>query len=218
MSQERRIIVTELRAVQSADKRILRGYAAKFGTPSRGLPFVERCKAGCFARAIREKQDVACLMNHDASLLMGRVSNRTLALREDNVGLYFEDELPDTTAAKDLYTLVQRGDISQCSFSFLAKKDSWGKEQNAAGDWQASRTLEDVDLMDVSPCTNPVYTDTQVDTGEQNAFSLQEIEHNRLIPAEIRSLITQHYHEDFEHPESHRRRMEMQLRLAQVDL
>jgi uncharacterized protein len=153
----------EIRAAMKSGKRTISGYAAVFNSPSSPLlGFTEYCKPGCFSRALKEKQDVRCLQNHDPNLLLGRTTNRTLTLREDGKGLWYECELPDTQAGRDTFSLVQRGDMSQCSFSFIPKKDKWGKDRNAAGNSKQIRDLLDVDLLDVSPVTYPVYEATAV--------------------------------------------------------
>jgi HK97 family phage prohead protease len=170
----------EMRAVND-DKRTIEGYAAVFNSASSPLlGFTEYCKPGCFTRAIAEQQDVRFLMNHDPNLLMGRTKNGTLRLMEDDHGLKFQCDLPDTQAARDMYTLVKRGDMDQCSFSFIPQKDKWGKEKNSAGDWQASRDLLDVDLLDASAVTYPCYEETEV-----NARALFP----QGVPAEVRSAI-----------------------------
>jgi HK97 family phage prohead protease len=116
-------------------------------------------KPGAFSRAIAERQNCRCLLNHDPSIILGSVSNGTLRLNEDSRGLRFEADLPDTQAARDVHTLVKRGDISQCSFSFIPKREKWGKSGTVA-----TRDIEDVDLLDVSAVTYPVYTDTECDS------------------------------------------------------
>ena len=156
----------------SDNTKTIRGYASVFNSPSSpGLGFIERVKPGAFSRALREKQDVRCLINHDPSLLLGRSTNGTLRMQEDDTGLFFENDLPDTSYARDLFSLIQRGDLNQCSFSFLAKKQKWGQERNADGDMVATRDLEDVDLLDLSAVTVPVYSDTRVGVaGDRDIF------------------------------------------------
>jgi uncharacterized protein len=163
---ERRSIGTrEIRSTQNANgQRILSGYAAKYGTPigkamQRALGFTESCAPGCFNRSITSGADVICTQDHDPKLLMGRTKNKTLTLRSDNTGLYFSCVMPDTQAARDLHTLVNRGDINGCSFQFIAnpKGEKWGKTNG-----QVTRSLTDVDLIDVSAVAMPAYDDTEV--------------------------------------------------------
>jgi HK97 family phage prohead protease len=143
----------ELRA-QPENKII--GYAAIFDSLSEDLGgFVERIRAGCFARAIKLRQDCRALFNHDPSVVFGRVKNGTLRLAEDSVGLHFECDLPNTQTARDCHASIARGDIDQCSFSFTLVEDKWSNGGKM-------RELLDVNLIDVSPVTFPAYEDTSV--------------------------------------------------------
>ena len=132
------------------------GYAAKYSTWSQDLGgFKETIKPGAFDRALRQKQDIRCLLNHDENIVLGRWKSGTLGITSDSVGLRFTVALPDTQAGRDVKTLVQRGDITQCSFAFKAVSDSWNSSRT-------QRTLLDVDLFDVSAVTYPAYEDTEV--------------------------------------------------------
>ncbi len=162
----------EVRAVGGtgdADPLAIEGYAAKFGKYSQDLGgFKEIIKAGAFSRALAEGQDVRCLFNHDPNFVLGRVVAKTLAVKEDEIGLFYHCELPNTQVARDLHTSISRGDISQCSFSFSAVLQKWTDEQTEPdGPFVASRELQDVDLFDVSPVTYPAYLDTEVSARAQ---------------------------------------------------
>ena len=163
MKIERRF-VHELRVGDSqGDEMSLVGYAAKFNSPSEDLGgFRETILPGAFSRAIREKQDVRFLMNHSPDKVMGRTKNNTLQLEEDGTGLRFRVMLPNTQDARDLHTLVKRGDVDSCSFAFIAKGQSWEDTASENGDMYANRKLLDVDLQDCSAVTYPAYPDTQV--------------------------------------------------------
>jgi HK97 family phage prohead protease len=127
------------------------------------LGFIEQIKAGAFARALREKQDVRALVDHDSKLILGRTTAGTLQLKEDAVGLAYTVQLPDTQAGRDIWTSVKRGDVSQSSFAFIAKVDQW----DYSGD-KVKRTILDVDLYDVSPVTYPAYEQTAVSARSRN--------------------------------------------------
>jgi HK97 family phage prohead protease len=162
MNREFRIIHgTAIRA--KADKPGIEGYAAKFNEEYDNGWFIETIKPGAFTRAVKEKQDVRGLMNHDANLVLGRTKSGTLSLNQDATGLYFECDLPDTQTARDLYELVKRGDIDGCSFGFQVMKQSWREEKDAGGKMIQYREIEDVDLFDVGPVTFPAYPQTSVD-------------------------------------------------------
>lgn len=151
----------ELRSVQpegegQQEKRTLTGYIALFDTLSEDLGwFREKIAKGAFTESIA-KDDIRALVNHDPNLVLGRNRAGTLRLREDEKGLVFEVDLPDTTWAKDYAESVRRGDITQCSFGFMTDSDTWDYDSNPY-----IRTLNKVSLFDVSPIvTYPAYTDT----------------------------------------------------------
>lgn len=160
MKREYRFVAADLRAEEDAGKKFIAGYAAKFNRKSVDLGwFREIVKPGAFSRSLREKADVRMLINHDANMILGRTSSGTLSLREDEVGLKFRCELPDTSYARDLRESISRGDISQCSFGFVIRKWAWTEEDDE-GD--TLRELMDVDLFDTSAVTFPAYPDTEV--------------------------------------------------------
>jgi HK97 family phage prohead protease len=137
------------------------GYGAVFyrendtGTEYRLWPdLVERVAATAFSRAIREKQDVRGLFNHDTNHVLGRTSAGTMTLSVDSVGLRYEITPPDTQSGRDVLALVSRGDITGSSFSFSVQKESILRGANNSPD---VRVLEDVDLYDVGPVTFPAY-------------------------------------------------------------
>lgn len=123
---------------------------------------VERIAPGAFARAIKDGDDVRGLVNHDPNLVIGRASAGTLRLVEDERGLRFEDDLPDTTVGRDLAVNVERGDISGCSFGFVVEAQSWRMSEMEDGRTLAVRTIESVRLLDVGPVTYPAYASTSV--------------------------------------------------------
>lgn len=157
MTIERRSFkLDELRATENGK---ITGHAAVFNAMSEEMfGFREQIKPGAFARAIKEKQDVRALWNHDSNHVLGRTKSGTLQLREDERGLLVDIDFPDTQMARDLRESIKRGDVDQMSFSFRTVKDSWEYRQ----DGTIIRTLEDVDLFDVSPVTYPAYPDTDV--------------------------------------------------------
>lgn len=148
----------QLRA--KADKPGAEGYAAVFNEVADLGWFKETIKPGAFRRAISEKQDVRALMNHDENLILGRTKSNSLTLKEDGKGLNFDCDFPDTQAAKDLHTLMLRGDIDQCSFGFIVREQTWRQIKLDDGTSDEIREIEDLDLMDVSIVTFPAYEAT----------------------------------------------------------
>lgn len=159
MNKETRYLDSkEFRAVEDGDARYLEGYAAVFNSRSELLGnFVEVIEPGAFADVL--ENDAVALLNHDANYPLARVSNGTLTMQQDDVGLKVRFKLPDTSYARDIWTNVRDGLLKQMSFAFEVGKDSWSKLQ----DGTALRTIKTVKrLYDVSPVTYPAYPETSI--------------------------------------------------------
>lgn len=157
---ERRMLCKEVRAEAGADgKPMIRGYAAVFNQLSEDLGgFREQLSTGAFSDAMASS-DVRALVNHDPNLVLGRSKAGTLTMREDAAGLYVEVTPPDTQAARDLITSMQRGDINQMSFAFTVAKEDQAWTRDGTGPWL--RTIKKVSrLYDVSVVTYPAYQQT----------------------------------------------------------
>jgi HK97 family phage prohead protease len=161
---EHRLFTTELRA-DTPDSPKLSGYAAVFNVITDLGRFKEQIMAGAFKRSIAEKQDVRALFNHNPDHVLGRTKNNSLTLSEDNTGLKFNVDPPNTSTGKNVYTLVQRGDVDQCSFGFIVRDE----EVTYDDDGNATRSIKDVDLFDISIVTYPAYESTSVEARSRDA-------------------------------------------------
>src|SRR6266481_2695355 len=113
---EHRSFKTELRV--AADKPQVSGYAAVYNAPTDlGGGYRETINPSAFVRALQEKQDIRCLLNHNADHVLGRTKSGTLRVSSDNTGLYFECDLSDSVAAQNVRSMILRGDVDQCSFA-----------------------------------------------------------------------------------------------------
>ena len=132
----------------------------------------EIVKPGAFTNSV--SGDVRALINHASSLVLGRTKAGTLALRQDERGLWGSIRINrDDVDAMNLYARVQRGDVDQCSFGFDIKRETFVD----LGDGKCRWEIEEVDpLYEVSVCTFPAYTETSVSARKQD---LAEIEKRR---------------------------------------
>jgi len=159
---ERRALgsVVELRAdpAISSSGRMIVGYAAIFNSATLICQdFEEVIAPGAFAAAIG-RDDVRALIDHDPSLILGRTTAGTLRLAEDAKGLRCEIDTPSTSVAADLLISMDRGDVTQMSFAFRAVRQSWDETLPVI-----RRTIEEVELFDVSVVTYPAYPDTEAE-------------------------------------------------------
>lgn len=182
MNRDRREIRTcahEVRADPQGDGLRFTGYAAMFNTWSQDLGgFREMIAPGAFAKAIAE-DDVRALYNHNPDWVLGRNKAGTLQLFEDENGLGFIIDAPDTGWARDLHALVARGDVDQCSFGFLVRDEEWRINRDGGPD---ERILKDVGLFDVSIVTYPAYEQTSVAARSAEAVWQEHMEHREQPP------------------------------------
>lgn len=162
--ERRTYVVRDIEAREADGSMRLAGYAAVFNESSVPLPFHEVIAPGAFRKTLTETPDVRLLINHEG-LPLARTKNGTLTLSEDERGLYFDAELADTTEARDLWTLVQRGDVDQMSFAFRVIRQKWSEDRK-------NRTLTEVSLADgdVSVVTYPAYPTTTVEARDVRAL------------------------------------------------
>ena len=155
--REERAYKVEMR-VEDGDEPKITGHAAVFNKLSVDLMgFKEKVAPGAFTESI-EKSDIRALWNHNPDYVLGRNKSGTLKLEEDKKGLAIEISPPDTQWARDLMETIKRGDVDQMSFAFQVIKDSWDERDKK----NPIRTLEEVNLFDVSPVTYPAYPQTDV--------------------------------------------------------
>jgi len=144
-----------LKEPEDAEGGGITGYAAVFDSWSEDLGFFkEQIAPGAFGKTIKNG-DVRALINHDPNLVIGRTKNGTLRLWEDDKGLGYEVDLPETSYARDLRESIRRKDITQNSFGFQVVRDEWSDDGKR-------RTLREVQLFDISPVTFPAYKQTNV--------------------------------------------------------
>ncbi len=155
--------------VEDDGRRKLRGYIAKFNAESyelwddrivEGEPFVEIIRPGAFDGVLGE--DIRALFNHDKSLVLGRTTNGTLRLKTDDVGLFFEVDLDDTTVAQDAWKMVKRRDIDGCSFCFDLDEDMGHEVIYRANQVTLHEITQFTKIIEVSPAvTFPAYEQTE---------------------------------------------------------
>ena len=120
MTETRSLTVPDIRT----KGRKLFGYAALFDTETRiGDAFTEVIRPGAFAATLREREDILALMDHSPGKVIARTKSGTLSLAEDDTGLVFEVDVPDTQAGRDLLVMVERGDLGGMSFGFIAEDE-----------------------------------------------------------------------------------------------
>ncbi|OLC29922.1 MAG: hypothetical protein AUH28_16325 [Acidobacteria bacterium 13_1_40CM_56_16] len=162
-----------LRAEASASgARVLRGYAARYNVTTKiAGQFHERLAPGSFTSALKRGDETLFLVDH-AGQPMARTKNGTLRLGEDKQGLFFSAQLPNTTAAKDLFEQVRVGNMDECSFAFSVAPgdDDWDDGYDCPDEDCCARgsrglprrTIKSLRLFDCSCVSRPAYPQTSI--------------------------------------------------------
>lgn len=135
------------------------GYAAVFNSESDPrLGWVEVIEPGAFKRSLSTDGRIYnFVVDHDESKLLASTRTPHLRIGEDSRGLHVDSDLPNTSYARDVVELYERGEVRSMSFSF---KPTRGGEK-----WSGNRrSLSDVQLGHVSVLTGqePVYPNTSL--------------------------------------------------------
>lgn len=175
---EQRTIQTQVETRTMGSKVWIEGYGAVFGKRSGNLGgFVEVVESSAFNKTVREA-DVRALRDHNPSMVLGRVKAGTLELAIDSTGLHYRALAPNTTYARDLLELLDRGDVNQSSFQFWTVQDTWDLTEE---DYPQRHLLE-VGLVEVSPVTFPAYEDATSGIGRTAALDgLAKRSHTSIV-------------------------------------
>jgi hypothetical protein len=88
-------------------------------------------------------------------------------------------EIADTSEGRDLYKLVERGDVDQMSFAFRVIRQKWSEDRS-------TRTLIELSLADgdVSIVTYPAYPTTSVEAREALRKAIDAVKEGREVTGE----------------------------------
>lgn len=167
--------VRSLSSTYQTDGNKLTGYAAVWDSPTTifedGRQFTEIVKRGAFTKAIAYGNDIISTFNHNPDALLARTRNNTLRLSEDNHGLKFELDLPNTQLGRDLKELTSNGTLNGASFTFNVRS---GGEK-----WQGNtRELRDLFLFELGPVSSPAYEATSLGLRHKQEQAEQEQQRN----------------------------------------
>lgn len=134
--------------------QLLYGYAAVFGVLSRDKGgYVQTIQPGAFARCLRTRRKIDILLGHEEARYLGsRVLDQDgqargeLSLREDERGLWFELELPDSPLGREALFQVRRG-VWKVSFGYWPPPGGYPR-RNGFG--RPVEELAEVDFFEIS--------------------------------------------------------------------
>lgn len=162
----------ELRAAPegSSSPGVLFGYALTYNEISRDLGgWREVIDPACFVESLARGDRVMCRTEHDSRMLLGTTDAETLRVRSDDIGVFYEVDLPDTQAGRDTAVLAARGDYRYSSFAFYEGDGHWEPYELTDGElvWRVIRGT----LVDCAPVADPAYWSSSVAKRDLEAAS-----------------------------------------------
>ncbi len=130
------------------DKGTFTGYGSIFGNEDQGSDIMQK---GAFTKSLenRPASKVKMLYQHKTDEPIGVFEN----MYEDEKGLFVKGRLAmGTQKGREAYELLKMGALDGMSIGFRADPDKQGYNENKRG----TRTLKEVDLMEISLVTFPM--------------------------------------------------------------
>ena len=165
------------RAEEIENQGIVEGYFIKYNTPAEyGRDgYFEQIDSNALTETLARNKDIKCFYNHNYDLILGRQSNNTLTLTNDEIGLFGSCKLNlNDSQARDIFERVKRGDITGCSFGAYIEDEDFNSNNNTF-------TVKKVDLIEVSVCPMPFYDSTTMEARDKVITEKKEIERKRKI-------------------------------------
>lgn len=167
----------EFRVLEEDNKKILTGHPAVFNEETEIYYWKEIIEPQAFDET--DLSNVFLLVNHDLSQVPLARSrpvelNSTMVLSVDGKGLLMRAALDteNNVAARNVYSAVQRGDISGMSFMFKVKDEKW---ENIDDDIPTRRITSIAKVYEVSVVTFPAYESTDVSARNKDLSTLQAV-------------------------------------------
>ena len=147
--------------VKEGGAKLIEGYAIEWDQLSvpigYWMKFREKFKKGAFREYLdATDSDTKFLIGHNINQVLGRRKNNTLELKEDDKGLWFSLELPNTSQGNDTHESVKRADVDKISIGFRMLGEEWDESDEA----NIVRTVTKANLPEISLTAWPAYEQT----------------------------------------------------------
>lgn len=191
---------------QNTDGRTLEGYAAVFDVATEidswEGSFSEVIARGAFKRTLGSGRMPVLQFDHGRDQRTGSVPIGAIGtLREDKTGLFVSARLFDNPVVEPIRQAIEGRAIDGMSFRFRVIKDTWTDNKGATVDgselldllWQPgdrgplTRTIQDVDLLELGPVVFPAYEATTV--GVRSALATLAPEDREHLVRELLTIL-----------------------------
>lgn len=176
--------IIEMRTGKDEQERgVIEGYAIVYESETDLGYFREIIRKGALKNT--NLKDVRFLVNHNTDMIplarsRNNNENSTMQLIVDEKGLKIRVKLDieNNTEARNLYSAIERGDITGMSFMFTIRAEEWEDEDTD----NPKRTITDIEqVFEVSAVTFPAYEATEI-----NARCKAELESYRSTLENVR--------------------------------
>lgn len=162
-----------MRAEIRADGLHISGYVnvpGRESRPIRGIRgrFIEIIEQRAFQRAIDRAQEIKLLLDHDKSRVLATTADKTLSVKEDNIGLRAETVITDP----HVITAAKAGQLRGWSFGMKNVKSEF--EERA--EQLPLRKVKDFDMPEITLVLNkvPCYQSTSIELRAEQEDELIE--------------------------------------------
>lgn len=170
---EQRSYTFEIRAEQGEDESgIITGRPIVYNSKTDLGWFDEIIESGALNGA--DLRDVRFLVNHDISKIplarsRNNNGNSTMHLTVDDQGMMIRVNLDvkNNSEARNLYSAIERGDISGMSFMFAIDDEEWSELDS---DHPTRHIRKISNVVEVSAVTFPAYEDTSISVRNKEAL------------------------------------------------
>lgn len=163
-------------------KLTVAGVAIRYGAKSKPIQgrFREEIRSGASTKTLQER-DIMAWHEHTPAGMLGRTSSGTLRMFDGPDELRYEVDLPDTSAGRDVATLMERGDIRGSSFGFraLPKSVQW----TTLPDGMALRSVGEIMLHHVATTCDPAYTEATADVALRSLAAERDLDLRSVLDA-----------------------------------
>lgn len=170
---EQRAYAFEMRAdLRDEDTGVITGRPIVYNSKTDLGWFDEIIEAGALNKA--DLRDVRFLVNHDTSMIplarsRNNNANSTMQLMVDEAGMGIRVNLDikNNSDARNLYSAIERGDISGMSFMFRVDDEEWQDLESE----HPTRIIKSIsDVAEVSAVTWPAYESTSISVRNKEAL------------------------------------------------
>jgi len=184
-NREYRSMVFEVRSADTEDEQmIVEGYATRFNTPYQlyawdGYEVNEQIDAHAFDDC--DMTDTIMQYDHQGRVF-ARVSNKTLQLEVDQIGLKVTADIGGTEEGRKLYEEIKGGYTTKMSFGFVVKTDERKSEyDHEYNKTVVLRTITAISkLYDVSAVSIPANDATEISARSFSDGVIREAKAERL--------------------------------------